>query len=352
MKRRIQTAIKSTTFGVTVRLAAAGALIAVVALFGGPSGAAPGAQAPSAGVVTVIASWTGTALGTEGYDFQQVLNKFTATTGIAVRYTGTRGLDQLLQSDIQQGSPPDLAILPSPGELLQLEEQGYLYPLSEVLSKQQTAAYGPQWQKIMKLGTGQLYTLPIKTDLQNLVWYDPQDLPAGIVPSQAGPIKWSQLLTLESRATARGGAVWCLGLDSPPTSGWPATDWIADILLAQSGTSVYQRWADGKLPWTSSQVEAAWQTWGSLVTGPGRLYGGSIAALISPWYGPEKVTWRTRCSTWRTRCSPRSQAAICRTRRRSSPCSTRESPMTSVRSKDMTSSPSRPPACRARRPGR
>jgi len=287
MKTLIQTAMASTPFGVAVRLVAAGALIAAVVLFSGASGAAPGAQASSAGAVTVIASWTGTNPGTEGYDFQQVLSRFTDTTGIAVRYTGTRALDQLLQSDIQQGSPPDLAILPSPGELLQLERQGYLYPLGKVLNERKVAAaYGPQWLRIMELGTGQLYTLPVKTDLQNLVWYDPQDWPAGSMPGRTAPTSWSQLVALEQRAAAGGSAAWCLGLDSPPSSGWPATDWIGNILLAQSGTSVYESWANGNLSWESPQVKQAWQTWGRLVAGQGQLYGGSTAALISPWPGP------------------------------------------------------------------
>jgi alpha-glucoside transport system substrate-binding protein len=72
-------------------------------------------------------------------------------------------------------------------------------------------------------------------------------------------------------------------MDSPPTSGWLGTDWISDILLHQSGTTAYQRWANGTLDWTSPQVKAAWQAWGSLVTGTGQVHGGSLGALVTNW---------------------------------------------------------------------
>lgn len=272
--------MRNVTAGIALRLVAGGVLIAAAAFVGGVPGTASSQESP-AGTVTIIASWTGNKTpGTEGYDFQQVLNAFQNATGIRVTYTGTRALDQLLQSDILQGSPPDLAILPSPGELLQYQREGYLQPLGASLFN--AAGYGPQWLTIMKLGTSKLYTLPVKTDLQNLVWYDPRHWAGANMPSSSGPTSWSQLVDVEQGGITKGGAPWCLGLDSPPTSGWPGTDWIGNILLAQSGISVYQQWADGKLPWTSPQVRAAWQAWGDLV-GHGQVYGGSMAALISPW---------------------------------------------------------------------
>lgn len=267
--------------GIALRIAGGLALIALVAAAGGGPGTASGSQA-AAGTVTVIASWT----GPEQADFEQVLKPFEARTGIKVSYTGTRALDQLLQSDIQQGNPPDLAILPTPGTLLYYQELGYLYPLDTVLSKQRIAAdYGPQWLNIMELGTTRIYTLPVKANLQNVIWYNPKELPAGSVPGRTQPTSWASLTALERAITARGGTPWCLGLDSPPVSGWLGTDWIGDILLHQSGPSAYQEWADGTLPWTSPQVRAAWQAWGSLVAGSGQVHGGSIGALVTDWAG-------------------------------------------------------------------
>lgn len=265
------------TIGIALRIASGLVLIALVVAAGGRPGPASSSPAPT-GTVTVVASWT----DQEQADFEQVLNPFEKHTGIKVTYTGTRALDQLLQSDIQQGNPPDLAILPSPGTLLSYHQLGYLKPLDKVLSQQEIADYGPQWLNIMKLGTSRIYTLPVKANLQNLVWYNPKQLLGDRVPGQTQPPSWGSLTTLEGEITAKGGTPWCLGLDSPPTSGWLGTDWIGDILLHQSGTSDYQAWADGALSWTSTQVQAAWQAWGSLVAGS-QVNGGSIGALVTNW---------------------------------------------------------------------
>lgn len=265
--------------GIALRIAGGLLLIALVAFAGDGPGSAAGSQ-ESAGAVTVVASWT----GPEGADFTKVLRQFTKKYGITVNYTGTRALDQLLQSDIQQGNPPDLAILPSPGTLLSYEQRGYLYPLNKVLSQNQVlAAYGSQWQNIMELGTSTVYTLPVKAGLQNLVWYNPKQLAGDSVPGRTQATSWASLTSLEAAITARGGTPWCVGMDSPPTSGWLGTDWISDILLHQSGTASYQQWADGTLPWTSPRVTAAWRAWGRLVSGPGQVKGGSLGALITNW---------------------------------------------------------------------
>jgi alpha-glucoside transport system substrate-binding protein len=265
--------------GIALRIAAGLALIALVTIAGGGPGTASGSPSPT-GTITLVASWT----GQEETDFKQVLKPFEDSTGIQVIYTGTRALDQLLQSDIQQGSQPDLAILPSPGELLSYQQRGYLHPLDTVLSQKTIAAdYGPDWLNIMKLGTNHIYTLPVKANVQNLVWYDPKQLPSDNVPGQTQPPSWAFLTNLEHKIIDDGDTPWCLGLDSTPVSGWPGTDWIADILLHQSGTSAYQRWADGMLAWTSPQVQAAWKAWGSLVAQPGQVHGGSMGALMTGW---------------------------------------------------------------------
>lgn len=264
--------------GITFRVVAGAALIAAaaVAVFAAP-GAAPAVPAASTGSITVIATWT----GTEGADFQRVLQPFEMSTGIHVSYVGTRALDQLLESDIQQGNPPDLAILSSPATLAQYQQLGYLHPLTQVIGRQ-LSGYDSQWRHIMTLGTGTVYALPVKTELHNVVWYDPRHWPAGRPPAESAPPTWPQLVSLDQLITSHGGTPWCVGLDSTPVSGWPATDWIGDILLHQSGTRAYQEWADGDLPWTSAPVKAAWRTWGSLVTGR-QVYGGSVAALVTGW---------------------------------------------------------------------
>jgi len=42
---------------------------------------------------------------------------------------------------------------------------------------------------------------------------------------------------------ADGSTPWCVGFDSEGSTGWPATDWIEDIMLRTAGLDTYAKWA-------------------------------------------------------------------------------------------------------------
>ncbi|NIH83243.1 ABC transporter substrate-binding protein [Amycolatopsis granulosa] len=210
--------------------------------------------------ITVLASWT----GGEGAAFEQVLAGFTAQTGIRVRYQGTRAVSQVLASDVQNGNPPDVAVVPNPGELVTYVRAHNVYPLDDVLGAAAAEAYGPQWLQLQTAGQAHLYGIAVKVDLKSIVWFDParHGLPR--------PGTWDEF------TAATGTAPWCLGLSAPPVSGWPGTDWVEDVLLHQAGPEVYRRWAAGQLPWTAPEVRRAWRTWGTMMAAtvgdnPGRV---------------------------------------------------------------------------------
>ncbi|MGI6869527.1 ABC transporter substrate-binding protein [Amycolatopsis sp. 3B14] len=210
--------------------------------------------------ITVLASWT----GAEGVAFEQVLAGFTAQTGIRVRYQGTRAVSQVLASDVQNGNPPDVAVVPNPGELVTYVRSHNLYPLDDVLGAPPAEIYGPQWLQLQVAGQAHLYGIAVKVDLKSIVWFNPA------LHGLAQPSTWDEF-------TAATGAVpWCLGLSAPPVSGWPGTDWVEDVLLHQAGPDVYRQWAAGQLAWTVPAVRRAWQTWGAMMAGtvgdnPGRV---------------------------------------------------------------------------------
>ncbi|WP_370945407.1 ABC transporter substrate-binding protein [Amycolatopsis sp. cg5] len=219
--------------------------------------------------LSVLASWT----GDEEKAFKAVLRGFTEETGIEVTYTGTRALSQVLRSDVQKGQPPDVAVLPSPGELATYVRTGDVQPIDGVLGPHPEESYSEQWLQLQRAGTGNLYVVPVKTDLKSIIWHEP-------AVSRA-PESWDELRRLADEIQATGHAPWCVGMGAPPASGWPGTDWIEDILLHQAGPEVYGRWASGTLEWTSPAVRQAWTTWGALVTKPGAIDGGPAAALLT-----------------------------------------------------------------------
>lgn len=224
--------------------------------------------APAAGTVTVLATMT----GREGEVFERVLNRFEQETGIEVEYDGTRAITQVLRSAVLQGSPPDIAILPSPRDLAQHIRQGDLKPLDQVMDD---GSYSGQWLHLQRMGEREPYAVAIKVDLKSLVWYNTRRFP------YPAPRSWDDLIEVSESLAERGIPPWCMGMESAPTSGWPGTDWLEDILLHQSGTEVYGAWAAGDLAWDSPEVSSAWQEWGRIVGVAEMVQGGPAAALLT-----------------------------------------------------------------------
>jgi alpha-glucoside transport system substrate-binding protein len=203
----------------------------------------------NSGTVTVLGSWT----GQEEAQFRQVLDR----SGVKYSYQGTRDLDEVLRADVHNGNPPDVAILPSPGDLATYAGAGELKPVGTAAS---TGDYDQQWRDLTKV-KGTDYAVVVKADLKSVLWYDPRELTRFGQP----PATWAQLTALAGRISAAGGDPWCLGVASDATSGWPGTDWIEDIVLHEFGTTTYEQWANGELDWTSEPIRTAWQQWGALV---------------------------------------------------------------------------------------
>ncbi|MFI0897118.1 ABC transporter substrate-binding protein [Streptomyces sp. NPDC020983] len=205
------------------------------------------------GSVTLLANWTGTQ---EQQFKDKIIDDFQKRYRIRVDYEGSSAESAVLAAEVESGTPPDVAVLPDPGELAGYAANGRLTPLDGIV---RAADFAATW--VPEVG-GHAYWVPIKTDLKSMVWY-PTARQDGITAAAAQP------------------ASWCLGLADGATSGWPGSDWIEDILLQRSGEDVYERWATGGLPWTDPRVRDAWTTWHSLVRVTGRA--ATRNALITPF---------------------------------------------------------------------
>jgi alpha-glucoside transport system substrate-binding protein len=234
------------------------------------------ACAPASTHVTILVAWSGTAL--TAFEDTVIHGFEAAYPGTTVHVESTRALETELDADLQQGDPPDIAALPSTGAIGQYAGQGSLQPLDGLIS---THAYGQPWSSLIRpQADGHIYAVPVKADVKSLIWYDPQALRHD-APGVAAPATLPQLASLSRRLARTGQPPWCLAVSSPPTSGWPGTDWIADLILATDGPGTYQRWAGGQLPWTSAQVTSAWQAWNSLIAASGAVHGGPASALTA-----------------------------------------------------------------------
>jgi alpha-glucoside transport system substrate-binding protein len=261
--------------------------------------ALPGCGSPAGGVVTVLGPWT----GAEERGFLKMLKGFENTYGIQFNYTGTRDADAVLASDLQNGHPPDLAVLATRGELRQFAAAGTARPIDGALDLARMARqYSFGWQQFMHAagpsGKPHYYAIIVKATLKSVIWYDPKKFPGRDLGLLTSPdLTWSQLISLTNSLTARGTSPWCMGMADVSRSGWPGTDWIEDIVLHQSGWQVYDQWAQGDLPWTSAPITRAWQTFGQIAAAPGAVAGGTESELTAGYgqAGQPMFTNPTRC---------------------------------------------------------
>jgi len=221
------------------------------------------------GKVSVLGVWGGAELET----FNKMVKPFEDRTGVKVEFEATRDLDAVLTTRVSAGSPPDLAVLPSPGKMADLARQGKLVDLGGVLNMAALKkSYAQGW---IDLGSvdGKLVGVFPKADLKGLVWYDPKSLKAAGLSD--APKSFDDLLAEANAAAAKGVTPFAIGIESGAASGWVGTDWLENIFLKTYGPAKYKEWYEGKLPWASPEVKSVWQTWGKIVGNPKLCYGGS-----------------------------------------------------------------------------
>jgi alpha-glucoside transport system substrate-binding protein len=225
------------------------------------------------GSVEVLGIW-----GTEEQaSFQAMVAPWQQETGGSVQFTGTRDLTAILTTRIQAGNPPDIAILPNPGLMQQLARAGNLKPLNTFLDM---TAINQQYSKgWVDLGTvnGNLYTIFMKAADKGTVWYNPKTFTAN---NWTIPQTWDQMIALSNQIVAEHkvpAAPWSIAVESGAASGWPATDWMAEILLNKYGPDVYDALVNHTIPWTDSRIKDMWQQFGQIALTAGYVPGGSTA---------------------------------------------------------------------------
>jgi alpha-glucoside transport system substrate-binding protein len=235
--------------------------------------AACGGTTPNANAaVTILIPWDPKADAGEYNAFKAVTDQFRRNTGIEVNLQVTRGVPQQLEADLAAGDPPDVADLASAGALYQFKD--YLQPLRQISLRN----YAQPWRGLATLGKGTVYAVPVKVDVQSLIWYSANAV-------KPPPATWTAL----QAASGRSGTPWCLGLASGTVSGWPGADWIADLLLSRYQVGAYKDWLRGALPWNSPQVTYAWDEWGNLL-GHGSAVNGGVTGAMTTSFNQARKT--------------------------------------------------------------
>ncbi len=64
-------------------------------------------------------------------------------------------------------------------------------------------------------------------------------------------------MDLMDEIVADGGIPWSIGIESGAATGWPATDWMEDIMLRTAGPDMYDKWVTHEIPFNHPVVKEA-----------------------------------------------------------------------------------------------
>ncbi|MGB0965250.1 MAG: ABC transporter substrate-binding protein [Litorivicinus sp.] len=220
-------------------------------------------------------------------NLKTVIAYFENATGAKVQYNGSNDFEQLVLVDMKAGNSPNLAAWPQPGTVAELAAQGELVPLRDSVKNAVLTDYaaGQSWADLGSYagpnGGTDMYGLAYNVNLKSLVWYVPENF------EEAGyeiPQTMEELIALTDQIVDDGGTPWCIGLESGGATGWPATDWIEDIMLRTQPKSVYDQWVSNEIPFNDPRVVNAIETFGFFALNDDYV-DGSADSLASIFFG-------------------------------------------------------------------
>ncbi|GGB01673.1 alpha-glucoside ABC transporter substrate-binding protein [Brucella endophytica] len=230
--------------------------------------------------LTVFGPWR----GEDETLFKSVAAYFEEATGAKLNYSSSENYEQQIVIDTQAGSPPNVAVLPQPGLIADLAAKGLLTPLGEETEKfvRDNYAAGDSWTQLGqykgKDGKTQFYAFPYKADLKSLVWYSPENF------EDAGyevPKTMEELKALTEKIAANGETPWCIALGSGGATGWPATDWVEDMMLRTASPETYDKWVSNEIPFTDPAVIKAIEEFGWFARNEKFVAGGTAGVLTT-----------------------------------------------------------------------
>jgi alpha-glucoside transport system substrate-binding protein len=172
-----------------------------------------------------------------------------------------------------EGGTLDVVLVPQPGAVVQQAEDGNAVSLEDmgfdIADLEST--FG---EYFLSLGEfeGEHYGIPTNINLKSMVWYPKDDF------DKAGytvPTTWDEMIALSDQIVADGGTPWCVGFESGGDTGWPATDWMEDIMLATAGIDTYTQCNKHEIPFNDPAVQHAGELFGDVMFAPGYVLGGA-----------------------------------------------------------------------------
>ncbi len=199
---------------------------------------------------------------------------FEECTGAEIEYEGSREFEAQLPVKIEAGSPPDIAYIPQPGLIKTIADRfpDAMVPVAEAAEANVDEFYNEAWK-----GYGTVddtyYAVPVGANAKSFVWYSPSLMEEG---GYEIPTTLDELMTLtETIATDNPDAKpWCAGIESGEATGWPATDWLEDMMLRTVTPEEYDMWVNHEMPFNDPKVVEALDMAGAILKDDRYVNGG------------------------------------------------------------------------------
>jgi alpha-glucoside transport system substrate-binding protein len=236
---------------------------------GGDGGGGGPTQAEDTGTVNVLSA--GDPAEVEAYNaiLEDMVN---ADAEYTAEIEASGEAEQQAQIRAEAGTL-DIFLAPQPGLVADLARAGSLSSLEDMGFDiaELESLFGEYFVSLGEVD-GQHYGIPTNINLKSMVWYPKDDFDAA---GYQVPTTWDEMLALSDQIAQDGGTPWCVGFQSEGSTGWPATDWIEDIMLRTAGLETYSQWYTHEIPFNDPAVLEAAQMFGDVMFAEGYVLGGA-----------------------------------------------------------------------------
>ena len=221
--------------------------------------------------------------------FNKSMEPFEAATGIDVNYIGNKEFEGSISIRVDAGDAPDIADFPQPGLLASFVRTGKVVDPATFISEEWLAEnYNSSWLEMgMMEGPDGAQSAGVwhRFNGKSLVWYPKDDFEAA---GYEIPTTWDEMIALSEMIIEDGDAPWCVGIESGAATGWPATDWMEEVMLRTTSLENYDAWTTGELPFASPEVKNAAETLAGIWFTEGYVLGGKDG-IVSTNFGDSPI---------------------------------------------------------------
>ncbi|WP_339318423.1 ABC transporter substrate-binding protein [Paenibacillus sp. FSL R10-2734] len=214
--------------------------------------------------------------------FENSIKEFEEKTGIDIQYEGSKEFEATINIRVDGGNAPDIADFPQPGLLASIAKTGKVIDLTSILDQDKlTANYNKSWLDMSNMDgkDGKIMAgIWNRSNVKSLVWYPKKQF------EEAGykvPETWDEMTALTEQIAKDGDPAWAIGIESGAATGWPATDWVENIMLRTTTPENYDKWVKGELPFTSPEVKNAVEVMSKIWLNKDYVYGGAKSIVTT-----------------------------------------------------------------------